>query len=214
MIMGGGNTAVRAVKIMPEYMNVKVIEKDHARCEELNELLDEDTLVINGDGRDMSLLVEEGIRNTQAFVALTPNAETNILACLTAKRMGVRKTVALVENVDYVSMAESLDIGTVINKKITTASYIYQMLLDTNVYNIRFLPSADADVAEFVPAEGSKITRKPVKELGLPHGITIGGLVRDEKGMLVSGNTQIQPGDSVVVFTHQIDLKNLEKLFK
>ena len=214
MIMGGGNTAVRAVKIMPEYMNVKVIEKDHARCEELNELLDEDTLVINGDGRDMSLLVEEGIRNTQAFVALTPNAETNILACLTAKRMGVRKTVALVENVDYVSMAESLDIGTVINKKITTASYIYQMLLDTNVYNIRFLPSADADVAEFVPAECSKITRKPVKELGLPHGITIGGLVRDEKGMLVSGNTQIQPGDSVVVFTHQIDLKNLEKLFK
>ena len=214
MIMGGGNTAVRAVKIMPEYMNVKVIEKDHARCEELNELLDEDTLVINGDGRDMSLLVEEGIRNTQAFVALTPNAETNILACLTAKRMGVRKTVALVENVDYVSMAESLDIGTVINKKITTASYIYQMPLDTNVYNIRFLPSAGADVAEFVPAEGSKITRKPVKDLGLPHGITIGGLVRDEKGMLVSGNTQIQPGDSVVVFTHQIDLKNLEKLFK
>ena len=214
MIMGGGNTAVRAVKIMPEYMNVKVIEKDHARCEELNELLDEDTLVINGDGRDMSLLVEEGIRNTQAFVALTPNAETNILACLTAKRMGVRKTVALVENVDYVSMAESLDIGTVINKKITTASYIYQMLLETNVYNIRFLPSADADVAELVTAEGSKITRKPVKDLGLPHGITIGGLVRDEKGMLVSGNTQIQPGDSVVVFTHQIDLKNLEKLFK
>lgn len=214
MIMGGGNTAVRAVKMMPEYMNVKVLEKNKSRCEELNEILDEDTLVINGDGRDMSLLVEEGIRNTQAFVALTPNAETNILACLTAKRMGVRKTVAMVENVDYVSMAESLDIGTVINKKITTASYIYQMLLDTNVYNIRFLPTADADVAEFIPAEGSKITRKPVKDLGLPTGITIGGLVRDEKGMLVSGNTQIQAGDSVVIFAHKMDLKNLERLFK
>jgi len=214
MIMGGGNTAVRAVKMMPEYMNVKVLEKNKNRCEELNEILDEDTLVINGDGRDMSLLVEEGIRNTQAFVALTPNAETNILACLTAKRMGVRKTVAMVENVDYVSMAESLDIGTVINKKITTASYIYQMLLDTNVYNIRFLPTADADVAEFIPAEGSKITRKPVKDLGLPTGVTIGGLVRDEKGMLVSGNTQIQAGDSVVIFAHKMDLKNLERLFK
>ena len=214
MIMGGGNTAVRAVKMMPEYMNVKVLEKNKNRCEELNEILDEDTLVINGDGRDMSLLVEEGIRNTQAFVALTPNAETDILACLTAKRMGVRKTVAMVENVDYVSMAESLDIGTVINKKITTASYIYQMLLDTNVYNIRFLPTADADVAEFIPAEGSKITRKPVKDLGLPTGITIGGLVRDEKGMLVSGNTQIQAGDSVVIFAHKMDLKNLERLFK
>lgn len=214
MIMGGGTTAVRAVKMMPEYMNVKIIERDYKRCEELNELLNEDTLVINGDGRDMSLLVEEGIRNTQAFVALTPNAETNILACLTAKRMGVRKTVAAVENIDYVSMAESLDIGTIINKKITAASYIYQMLLDTNVYNIRFLPTADADVAEIVPAEGSKITRKPVKDLGLPHGITIGGLVRDEKGMLVSGNTQIQAGDSVVIFAHQMDLRNLEKLFK
>ena len=214
MIMGGGTTAVRAVKMMPEYMNVKIIEQDYKRCEELNELLNEDTLVINGDGRDMSLLVEEGIRNTQAFVALTPNAETNILACLTAKRMGVRKTVAAVENIDYVSMAESLDIGTIINKKITAASYIYQMLLDTNVYNIRFLPTADADVAEIVPAEGSKITRKPVKDLGLPHGITIGGLVRDEKGMLVSGNTQIQAGDSVVIFAHQMDLRNLEKLFK
>lgn len=214
MVMGGGNTAVRAVKTMPEYMNVKVIEKDMHRCEELNEMFDEDTLVINGDGRDMSLLVEEGIRNTQAFVALTPNAETNILACLTAKRMGVRKTVAMVENIDYVGMAESLDIGTIINKKITAASYIYQMLLDANVYNMRFLPTADADVAEFVPTEDSKITRKPVKDLGLPKGITIGGLVRDEKGMLVSGNTQIQPGDSVVVFAHNIDLGKLDKLFK
>ena len=88
------------------------------------------------------------------------------------------------------------------------------MLLDTNVYNIRFLPTADADVAEFIPAEGSKITRKPVKDLGLPTGITIGGLVRDEKGMLVSGNTQIQAGDSVVIFAHKMDLKNLERLFK
>lgn len=214
MIMGGGSTAVRAVKTMPEYMSVKVIEKDFHRCEELNELFDEDTLVINGDGRDMSLLLEEGIRNTQAFVALTPNDETNILACLTAKRMGVRKTVAMVENVDYVSMAESLDIGTIINKKVTAASYIYQMLLDTNVYNMRFLPTADADVAELVPAEGSRITRKPVKDLGLPRGITIGGLVRDEKGMLVSGNTLIEAGDSVVVFAHNIDIGKLDKLFK
>ncbi len=214
MVMGGGSTAVRAVKTMPEYMDVKVIERDLHRCEELNDILDEDTLVINGDGRDLSLLVEEGIRSTQAFVALTPNAETNILACLAAKRMGVRKTVAMVENVDYVSMAESLDIGTIINKKVTTASYIYQMLLDTNVYNVRFLPSADADVAEFVPAEGSKITGKPVKDLGLPKDMTIGGLVRDEKGMLVSGNTLIQPGDSVVVFTHNMDLRSIDKLFR
>ena len=157
--------------------------------------------------------VEEGIKNTQAFVALTGNAETNILACLTAKRMGVRKTVAMVENIDYVSMAESLDIGTIINKKSIAASHIYQMMLDANVHNVRFLMTANADVAEFIPSEGSKVTQKPVKDLGLPVGMTIGGLVRDGVGLLVSGNTMIQPGDSVMVFCHNVNMKKIEKFF-
>lgn len=214
MVMGGGTTAVRAVNTMPEYMNTKIIESNERRCEELNDLFDsEDVLVINGDGRDVSLLVEEGIRNTQAFVALTSNAETNILACLTAKRMGVRKTVAMVENIDYVNMAESLDIGTIINKKVIAASHIYQMMLDANVHNVKFLMTSNADVAEFVPVQGSKITRKPVKDLGLPKGMTIGGIVRGKEGMLVSGNTMIEPGDSVVVFCHNVDMKKIEKLF-
>lgn len=214
MIMGGGATAVRTVKTMPSYMDVKIIETDEQRCERLNTLLEnEDALVINGDGRDLSLLIEEGIKNTQAFVALTGNAETNILACLTAKRMGVRKTVAMVENIDYVSMAGSLDIGTIINKKSIAASRIYQMMLDANVHNVRFLMIANADVAEFIPTEGSKITKKPVKDLGLPKGMTIGGLVRDGKGELVSGNTQIQAGDSVMVFCHGLNMKKIENMF-
>ena len=214
MIMGGGATAVRTVKTMPSYMDVKIIDIDEQRCERLNSLLeDEDALVINGDGRDLSLLIEEGIKNTQAFVALTGNAETNILACLTAKRLGVRKTVTMVENIDYISMAESLDIGTIINKKSIAASHIYQMMLDANVHNVRFLMTANADVAEFIPSEGAKITRKPVKDLGMPQGMTIGGLVRDGQGYLVSGNTMIQPGDSVMVFCHNINMKKIEKLF-
>lgn len=214
MIMGGGKTAVRAVQTMPEYMDCKIIEKDEHRCEALNNLLDENkTLVIHGDGRDISLLSEEGIRSTQAFVALTGNAETNILACLTAKRHGVRKTVAAVENVDYVSMAESLDIGTIINKKMIAASYIYQMMLDADVMNVRFLMNANADVAEFIAKEGSKVTKKAVKDLGLPIGVTIGGLVRGEEGMLVSGNTQIEADDSVMVFCHNVNMKKIEKFF-
>ena len=214
MVMGGGATAVRAVKTMPYYMDVKIIEADEERCEQLNNIFDNDKiLVINGDGRDITLLTEEGIRNTQAFVALTGNAETNILACLTAKRPGVRKTVAMVENIDYISMAESLDIGTIINKKAIAASHIYQMMLDANVSNVRFIMAANADVAEFIPQEGSKITKKDVKDLGLPKGMTIGGLVRDGKGMLVSGNTRINAGDSVVVFCHDMNMKKIEKLF-
>ena len=214
MIMGGGNTAINAIKGMPAYMDVKVIESNAERCEELNDLLNNhEVLVINGDGRDLALLTEESINNTQAFVALTGNTETNILACLTAKRMGVRKTVAMVENLDYVSMAESLDIGTIINKKAIAASRIYQMMLDADVMNVTFLMSANADVAEFIPKEGSKITQKPVRDLGLPQGMTIGGLVRDGEGMLVSGNTQIQAADSVMVFCHNINMKKIEKFF-
>ena len=214
IIMGGGATAVRATALMPEYMKVKIIEADEARCEKLNELIDTDrVMVIHGDGRDLALLNEEGIKNTQAFVALTGNAETNILACLTAKRLGVRKTVAMVENFDYVSMAESLDLGTIINKKALAASYIYQMMLDADVNNTRFLMSINTDIAEFVAQPGSKITRKKVFELGLPKGATIGGLVRNGEGYLVNGDTQVQEGDSVVVFCYNIDLTKLEKFF-
>lgn len=215
MIMGGDKACVRTAHILPEYMNLKIIEIDEARCNTLNELIDKrNVMVIRGDGRDMSLLREENIANTQAFVALTGNAETNILACLAAKRRGVRKTVAQVENVDYISMAESLDIGTIINKKIIAAGHIYEMLLSNDANNARFLMTANADVAEFTAAENSKITRKPVKDLGLPRGVTIGGLLRNGHGMLVGGMTQIKPGDSVMVFAHDVNLRNIEKLFK
>lgn len=214
MVMGGGTITVRAVKHMPEYMDCKIIERDERRCEELNDLLDDnEAMVIHGDGRDTSLLIEEGIKNTQAFVALTDYAETNILACLAAKRLGVRKTVALVENMDYVSMAESLDIGTIVNRKTVAAGHIYQMMLDGKVMNVHFLMNVNAYVAEFIPQVKSRVTQKPVKDLGLPRGVTIGGLVRDGKGMLVSGNTRIMEGDSVMVFCHEIDMHRLEKYF-
>lgn len=216
MFMSGGKMAVRTVLTMPEYMHAKIIEVDPKRCERLNELLIDtsNVLVLNGDGRDISLLIDEGIKNTQAFVAITPNAESNILACLAAKRLGVRKTVALVDNFDYIDMAESLDIGTIVNKKAIAASHIYQMLLDTNVENVRFLMTANADVAEFIAQPGSKVTKKRVFELGLPSGATLGGLVRNGEGILVSGGTQIQAGDIVVAFCHNVDMKKIEKFFK
>ena len=215
IIMGGGKATVRVALTVPDYMNVKIIEQDEKRCEKLNTLLsDTDCMVIHGDGRDLGLLMEEGIKNTQAFVALTDNAEANILACLTAKRLGVRKTIALVENLDYVSMAEGLDIGTIINKKTIAASHIYQMMLDADVSNMRSLMLVDSDVAEFTAAENSPVTKKAVKDLGLPFGVGIGGLVRDGQGVLVNGNSRIQAGDSVMVFSHEHDMKKVEKYFK
>ena len=214
MIMGGGRTAMHTALNVPGYMEVKITESDPARCNELNEALgDSDVMVINGDARDSSLLITEGIQHTQAFVALTGQSESNILACLTAKRLGVRKTVALIDNLDYISMAERLDIGTIINKKTIAASHIYQMMLDSDVTNVKCLTVADADVAEFEVKAGARVTKKPVKDLGLPTGVTIGGLGRRGEGMHVNGMTQIQEGDSVVVFCQNMFIKKLDKYF-
>ena len=213
MIMGGSRIAVRTAQYVPDYMQVKIVDNDLNRCNRLTELLDDKTMIINGDGRDMDLLVEEGLKNTEAFVALTGNSETNILACLAAKRMGVSKTVAEVENIDYIGMAESLDIGTVINKKMIAASHIYQMMLDADVSNVKCLTFANADVAEFTVKPGSKITKHQVKDLGLPKGTTIGGLIRNGEGVVVMGSTQILPGDHVVVFCLNMMIKKIEKYF-
>lgn len=213
MIMGGSRIAVRASQYIPDYIQIKIIESDLERCHRLTDLVDDKIMIINGDGRDIDLLLEEGIKNTDAFVALTGNSETNILACLAAKRMGVIKTVAEVENIDYISMAESLDIGTVINKKMIAASHIHQMMLDADVSNVKCLTFANADVAEFKVKEGSRITQKAIKDMGLPKGITIGGMIRNGEGMLVTGNTIIQPGDHVVVFCLEKMIKKAEKFF-
>ena len=213
MIMGGSRIAVRTSQYAPDSMQIKIIESDLNRCHRLTDLVDDKVMIINGDGRDLDLLMEEGLKDTEAFVALTGSSETNILACLAAKRMGVTKTVAEVENIDYISMAESLDIGTVINKKMIAASHIYQMMLDADVANVKCLTFANADVAEFKVKEGSRITQKPIKDMGLPKGVTIGGLIRHGEGMLVTGNTMIQPGDHVVVFCLGMMIKKVEKFF-
>ena len=127
--------------------------------------------------------------------------------------MGVRKTVAMVENMDYVSMAEKLDIGTIINKKTIAASHIHQMMLDTDVANVKRLTIANADVAEFLANEESLITKTEVKDLHLPVGVTLGGLVRDGIGQPIYGNTRIQPGDIVVLFCKSGLIKKMDRYF-
>ncbi len=214
-IMGGGSTAVHLVNAMPDYMRAKIIEANPRRAERLNEVVkNKHTLIIHGDGRDLGLLEEEGIRKAQAFAALTENSETNILACLAAKRLGVRKTVAMVENTDYISMAESLEIGTIINKKTFAASHIYQMMLKADITSVKSLTVANADVAEFSVSPEARVVHQAVKDLGLPSMVTLGGLVRDGEGQLINGSTLIQPGDTVVAFCLAGGIKKLEKYFK
>ena len=212
MIMGGSRIAQKTIQILPPQVNVKILERDREKSFSLAEKLN-NTLIINCDGRNIELLKEEGIQDMDAFVAVTANSEANILACLAAKRLGVKKTVAEVENIDYIMLAESMDIGTVINKKMIAASYIYQLTLDADVLNVRNLTATDAEVVEFIAKPSAKITKSKIKDLRLPEQVNIGGYVRDGGGYIVDGNTVIIPNDHVIVFCVSSAIRKMERFF-
>lgn len=215
LLIGGGKLSVRASwKLNSIHNSVKIIESNHKRAEELQSLVAPQTMIIEGDGYDVDLLNDEGYGNMEALIALTNNDQQNILACVAARRRGIRKTIAQVENLDYFDMANDLDIGTIINKKLIAASHIYRMLLKGDVDNVKMLTIGNADVAEFVVKAGSKVTKKKVMDLHLPPGVNIGGMSRDGKSMLVSGPTQLQAGDKVVVFSTGTPLRKLDRFFK
>ncbi len=211
MIMGGSRIAVKTLQYLPDDVNVKIIEKDRERCYELTEKLD--VLVIHGDGRNIDLLREEGIEDTDAFIAVTDDSETNVLACLAAKRFGIKKSVADVENLDYIDLVDNVDIGTLINKKLIAASHIYQLTLDDDALDVQCLTFSDAEVVEFVVQPGDRITRAKVRDLNLPENINIGGVIRNGKGFVVNGNTLIQPNDHVVIFCMAAGVRKLAKYF-
>lgn len=213
IFFGGSRITEKAVQSIDENLNIKVIEANRDVCVRLSEKLS-NALIINADGSDMDILKEEGIQDADAFVAVTDSSEANIFACLAAKRFGVRKTIADVENIDYIPMAEGLDIGTVLNKKTIAASYIYQMLLNASVLNVRNLTSADAEMVEFMATENSRITHDKIRTLRLPADANIGGIVRAGEGILVNGETEILAGDRVVVFCKNHAIRKLEKFFK
>ncbi len=213
MFMGGSRIAMKTIQQLPPNIDIKIIEQDRERAEMLVEKCPSNVTVFVEDGRNAEFLIREGITETDAFLALTANSEANILGCMMAKQYGVKKTVAEVENIDYISMAEQLDIGTVINKKLIAASKIYELLLKADASNIKSLTFGDANVGEIIAKPKSKVTRKQIKDLNLPPDITFGALIRDGEPMLVYGDTLIEPNDRVVVFFLNKSLKSIENLF-
>lgn len=212
MVMGGGKISIRFAVLADETYKIKIIDNREDVCRTLPEKCPNCEISF-GDARDVDILMEEGITDTDAFVALTGSSEANILTCLTAKELGVKKTIAEVENIQYINQAESLNIGTIINKKLLASSTIFQLLLDADSSTSKCLALADAEVAELEAKPGSKICGKPVYTMHLPDSMTIAGLVRDGVGQLVSGETVIQPGDHVVVFSLSGSLHKVERLF-
>ncbi len=213
MFLGGSRIAQKAIEKLGDQYHIKIIENSLEKCEMIADKY-ENALVINGDGRDLDLLKEEGIDKMDAFVATTGNSETNILSCHLAKSFGVRRTVAEVENLAFMGLAEQMDIGTIINKKLNAASYIYRFTLNAAISKVKCLTASDAEVFEFIAKPGAKITEKVIRDLDFPEEAKIGGIIRGENGYVANGDTQIKEGDKVVVFTLPSGIKKLEKFFK
>ncbi|GHT01653.1 Trk system potassium transport protein TrkA [Bacteroidia bacterium] len=213
-IMGGSRIALKVCERLSSNIDIKILEINKEKSFRLAEKVGKNVMVINGDGRNTDLLVQENITNSDAFIALTGNSEANILACVAAKNFGVSKTIAEVENLDYIQMAEKLDIGSVINKKLIASSHIYRFLLQADVSTVKCLDFANAEVAELVARQGSKITQKPVKDMRLPQDMTLGGVICNGVAEIVHGATHIQPGDHVLVFYLNTAMRKIEDYFK
>ena len=212
MILGGSQIGMRIALELQDTMNIKLVEYITDKAYRLAETLDK-TLIINEDGRNIEAMLEEGLSNMDAFVAVTGRSETNILAAMLAKHMGVKKVIAEDENLNYIKLAESIGIDTIINKKLITASNIFRFTLSTDVQAIKCLTGSEAEVLEFIVKPNSPATKYKVKDLGFPADAIIGGIVRGDKVFIAVGNTEISAYDRVVVFAMPDAIARIGKYF-
>lgn len=215
MIMGGSPIGeILARSLADKNYQVKIIDYDKERCNQLAESLPDNVMIVNGDGRNTDFLTDENIRDFDAFVALTSRSETNTLACVAAKKLGIGRTIAQVENIEYISLAEEMGVDAIINKKLITAGRIFKFTLSDKVRFVKYISGTNAEIIEFVVAPGSKITKAPLKELKFPAGVIIGGAIRGNESFIAVGDTHIEAYDKVAVFATPESVKELDKWFK
>jgi len=212
MILGGSRIGRQVAKQLGRQHNVKLIEMNREKAYELSNYL-EHTLVINGDGSNVDLLMQEGLQKMDAFVAVTGNSETNILSCVLAHQAGVKKTIAEVENIDYIKLAENMGIDVIINKKLITASRIFRFTISSEISYIRCLTGTNAEVMEFMVKPGTKITTGLLRDLKFPRDAIICGVIRGKSSFIADGNSEIKPNDKVVVFALPSAIPKLAKFF-
>ena len=215
MILGGtpiGEMVAR--QLSKQIDDIKIIEADRDRCLELSERLDDKVIIVNGDGRNSDMLLEEGIKDYDAFLALTKNDEANVLACVVAKKFGVSRTIADVENIEYISLAEEMGVDAVINRKLITAGRIFKFTLSGQARMVRYMSGTEAEVLEYTAAPGSAITKAPLREISFPKDAVIGGVIRGTEGLIAVGDTQIEAYDHVAVFALPSAVKEVDKLFR
>ena len=212
MIMGGSKMGKHTAELLQNNYKVKLVEKDKNKAFDFADILNK-TLVLHGDCNDVNFLEAEGMKEMDAFISVTGESETNIIASLMAKKFGVQKTIAAVNNIDYLDLSQNLGIDTLINKKFIAASKILKYIRKGDIRDITTLPSADAEVLEFKVKEGSKITKDSIKNLNFPETAIIGGIIRGEKSMIAAGQSYIKAGDEVIVFALPGAILKVEKFF-
>ena len=215
MILGGSPIGeMLAKQLSKQIKSVKLIEKNKEKCLDLSEKLPDNVTVVNGDGRNSDILFEESIRDYDAFVAVTNSTETNILACVAAKGFGVQRTIAEVENLEYIKLAESMGVDAVINKKLITASRIFKFTLSSKVRFIKYMSGTNAEVLEYIVSPDTKITRCALKDMDFPKNAIIGGVIRGNDSYIAVGDTKIEAYDRVAVFALPEAVKEVDKFFK
>lgn len=212
MILGGSRIGIQIAAALQDDLNVKLVDYSADWAYRLAEIL-ERTLIINEDGRNTEAMMEEGLSNMDAFVAVTGRSETNILTAMLAKRLGVKKVIAEVENMNYINLAESIGIDTIINKKLVTASNIFRFTMSTDVQAIKCLTGSDAEVLEFIVKPNSPATKSRIRDMGFPDDAIIGGIVRGDKVFIAVGNTEINAYDRVVVFAMRGSVSRVGRYF-
>lgn len=214
MILGGSRIGEKSARNLSiENFNIKLIESNKERAFELAEKLP-NVMVIKGDGRNVDLLNEESIAEMDVFIAVTGNSETNIISSLVAKSRGVKKTIALVENMKYIHISQNIGIDTLINKKFLAASSIFKHIRKGKVLALASLHNIDAEILEFEVNKDSLISNKKIKDLAITSKAVFGGAVRNGKPLMTFGEFQLLPNDRIIVFCLPEAILELEKLFQ
>ncbi|MEM8846801.1 MAG: Trk system potassium transporter TrkA [Bacteroidota bacterium] len=214
MILGGSKVGYKTARdLCTKKFNVKLIEKNKEKAYDIADDIPH-ALVINGDGRNVELLDEESLESMDAFIAVTGNSETNIMSCLVAKSKKIKKTIALVENMDYFQLSHSIGVDTLINKKLLAANNIFRYIRRGEVLAVTRLNNLTAEILEFEVKANSLVNGEIIRELDFPRDAIIGGVIRNGKGIIALGDFRIMEGDRVVVCSKPKAISKIEKLFR
>ena len=213
MILGGGLIGQFLGKMFSGNIRTKIIESNQEKSVMIADLLPR-SLIIHGDGTDIDLLAVEGLMDMDAFIAVTGNDETNIISTLVAHHLRVPRTIALVNKTDYLPITPTIGLDAVVSKQLLTVNAVQRFIRHQQIAAIANIPGVDAHIVELVAASGSKITRKPLRDISFPRNAIVGAILHGEQVTIPKGDTEIEPGDKVVIFSTPSALSKVEKLFK